>query len=130
MLAIDVFGLDHREFGLSRGLGQELAPPAIPATPVPNTIPPRGTSTVILPALPDNVAVRCKFDDGIGAWRCEHGGLFERPSTFVIIFGGLTLVAFGYFLGRTQLLGQLTRLVAAGASRSPIAALATQREKK
>src|SRR5574341_1443194 len=103
MLAIDVFGLDRR------GLSQAPVPspaPAIPVTPETNTVPPRGTSTVILPALPDNVAVRCKFDDHIGAWRCEHGGLFERPSTFVIIFGGLSLVAFGYFLGRTQFLGQ------------------------
>lgn len=107
MLAIDVFGLNDW------GLGQAPIPaPIVPAIPAEPGVPARGTSTVVLPALPDNVAVRCRFDDRIGAWRCEHGGLFERPSTYVLIFGGLTLLTLGYFLGRTQLLGQVTKLIA------------------
>jgi hypothetical protein len=67
--------------------------------------------------LPDNVAVRCKFDDKIGVWRCEHSGLFERPSTFVIIAGGLAIFAFGFFLGNLLPM----RHVAALLSRRPAA---------
>jgi len=112
---VDVFGLGRR------GLGQDT--PAAPPALVPEVLPaPSRTSTVIIPALPDDVAVRCRFDENLGVWRCAHGGFFEQPSTFVLIAGGLAIFAFGFFLGNILPLRQVTKLLTATAETAATAA--------
>jgi len=83
MLAVDIFGLG------------QATPTAVPAN---------GSRTVTLPAIPDDTAVRCKFDREIGGYRCSPIGLFETPTVFLLAAGGLALLAVGYTFGQTRFL--------------------------
>jgi hypothetical protein len=106
MLAVTFRG---RSYG--RGFGQAplVMPPPATASPAskpaessnsPAIVPPSSaTSTITLPVVPDNVAVRCRYDERIGTWRCGHGGLLEQPSTYVLALGAVLLLALGVTTG-------------------------------
>ena len=101
--------LSVAHYALQRARGRDIfGQVTVPApAPVPTNhveVPAQSTNTVIMKAIPDNIPVRCKFDNAAGVWRCEHTGLFERTSTWVFFAGAVGILFAGYFLGRTDLL--------------------------
>lgn len=88
------------------GLGQDAAPAS--TAPAVKT----ETRNVIIPAIPDNTVVRCKFDPSINSFRCSPVGLFEPPTVFLMAAAGVALLGLGYALGRMRFLPRFAERVA------------------
>jgi hypothetical protein len=87
------------------GLGQDAVPASAPSVKA-------ETRNVIIPAIPDNTVVRCKFDQSINGFRCSPVSVFEPPTVFLLAAAGLAVLGIGYVFGRTRFLPRFVERVA------------------
>ena len=100
MLSVDVFGL-----------GQITVPATTQVSapiPSPDTFP---KSTLVVPAFPDDVAIKCHFDPAIEAWRCGQTDIWERPGTYGLIAAGFALLSVGFVLGNVFSFDRIGRII-------------------
>lgn len=74
------------------GLGQDATAPSNVIT----------DPRIVMPVIPDNVTVRCKFDPTLKNYQCSPVGLFEPPTVFLLAAGALALLGLGYAFGRVR----------------------------
>jgi hypothetical protein len=92
----------------SYGFGSFGADAPAPSTPVAPTPFPN----IVMPVVPDNTVVRCKFDPEINGLRCSPVELLEPPTIFLLAAAGLAALTIGYAFGRIQFLSRFAERVA------------------